>query len=220
MLITNTTNRKITLILLNWKRPHNVRRIINTYLPLRRIDEIILWNNNLECKFKIHHQKIKYFESKNYFTISRYAATFFARNDDIIFHDDDLLLKEDQIEELFKAHLTYPHSIVGCFGRNLEKGAYIKKHSFGKVDMVLGRVMLFQKSLIGNFVKNCPPFHGTLEDDILFCLSQDKKSVAIHVGVIEELPKKYALSKRPYHIARRQEMVKYCLARQGNQIKM
>lgn len=214
--VDNVTNKKITLILLNWKRPRNVSRIINTYLPFRRVDEIILWNNNPQCKFKIHHQKIKYFESKNHFTVSRYAATFFARNDSIMFHDDDLLLKEEQIEKLFEAHLTYPKSIVGCFGRNLEKGAYIKKYSFGKVDVVLGRVMLFQRSLISNFVKNCPPFHGALEDDILFCLSQSKKPVAIYVGAIQELSKKYALSRRPYHITRRQEMIEYYRARQSN----
>lgn len=220
MSVDNVTNKKITMILLNWKRPHNVRQIINTYFPFHRIDEIILWNNNPKCKFTIHHRKVKYFESENYSTVSRYAATFFARNNDIMFHDDDLLLKEEQIEKLFEAHLAHPCSIVGCFGRNLEKGAYIKKYSFGKVDVVLGRVMLFQWSLISNFVKNCPPFHGALEDDILFCLSQSKKPVAIYVGAVEELSKKYALSRRPYHIARRQEMIEYCRARQRNKTKL
>jgi len=217
MPITDTTKRKITLIILSWKRSRNVSRIVATYIPFYRIDEIILWNNDPRCEFKIHHRKIKYFKSENYFTISRYAATFFARNDDIMFHDDDLLLREDQIEKLFEAHLTYPDSIVGCFGRNFKKGTYVKKYSFGKVDVVLGRVILFKRSLISNFVKNCPPFHGALKDDILFCLSQDKKPIAINVGDIEELPKRYALSKRTYHLARRQEMVEFCLGRRKNQ---
>lgn len=187
MSVDNVTNGKVTLILLNWKRPRNVNRIISTYLPFHRVDEIILWNNNPECKFKIHHRKIKYFESKNYFTVSRYAATFFARNNDIMFHDDDLLLKEEQIERLFEAHLEHPHSIVGCFGRKLKNGVYVKEYSFGKVDIVLGRVMLFQRSLMSNFIKNCPPFHGALEDDILFCLSQTEKPVAINVGAVRRL---------------------------------
>lgn len=210
MLVDNVTNRKITLILLNWKRPRNASQIINTYLPFRRINEVIFWNNNPKCKFKIRHRKIKYFESQNHFTLSRYAAAFFASNDDIIFHDDDLILKEEQIERLFEAHLEYPHTIVGCFGRNLKDGFYVKEYSFGKVDVVLGRIMLFKKALVGNFIKNCPPFHGALEDDILFCLSQAEKPVAINVGTVKELPKRYALSKRPYHLNRRQEMVEYC----------
>lgn len=216
MSVDNVTNRKITLILLNWKRPRNASRIINTCLSFRRINEIILWNNNPEYKFKIRHRNIKYFESRNHFTLSRYAAVFFASNNDIMFHDDDLILKEEQIERLFEAHLEHPHSIVGCFGRNLKNGVYVKEYSFGKVDVVLGRVMLFQRALIGNFIKNCPPFHGALEDDILFCLSQTEKSVAINVGVIEELPKRYALSKRLYHLDRRQEMVEYCRTRRGS----
>lgn len=219
MLVDNVTNRKITLILLNWKRPRNASQIINTYLPFRRINEIILWNNNPECKFKIHHRKIKYFESQNHFTISRYAAAFFASNGDIMFHDDDLILKEEQIERLFEAHLEHPHSIVGCFGRNLKNGVYVKEYSFGKVDVVLGRVMLFQRTLMSNFIKNCPPFHGALEDDILFCLSQTEKPIAINVGAVKELPKRYALSKRPYHLNRRQEMVEYCQVKHGNKAK-
>ncbi|MEW6617679.1 MAG: glycosyltransferase family A protein [Patescibacteria group bacterium] len=219
MRVDNVTDKKITVILLNWKRPHNASKIVNSYLPFRRIGEIILWNNNLECKFKIHHRKIKYFESQNYFTLSRYAAVFFASNDDIMFHDDDLILKEEQIERLFEAHLEYPHSIVGCFGRNLKNGVYVKEYSFGKVDVVLGRVMLFQRSLIANFLKNCPPFHGALEDDILFSLSQTEKPVAIDVGAVKELPKRYALSKRPYHLNRRQEMVEYCLVTSGHKEK-
>lgn len=219
MPVDNVTNRKTTLILLSWGRLRNIKRIINAYVKFPRIDEIILWNNNPKYTLEIRHPKIKYFQSKNYFTISRYAATFFSRNEDILFQDDDLLLTEDQIERLYEAHLTYPDSIVGCFGRNLVNGKYVKIYSYGKVDLVLGRVMLFNKSLIGNFARACPPYDGALEDDILFCLSQPRKPVAIYLGPIQELPRTSALSKRTYHMDRRQEMVRYCLVRQGKRMK-
>lgn len=216
MSINTITSKKLTLILLNWKRPHNVSRIIQTYLTYSRFDEIILWNNNPECSFKIKNEKIKYFTSENQFTVSRYAATFFARNNDIMFQDDDLFLTELQIEKLFEAHLTHPKSIIGCFGRNLESGCYVKHYSYGKVDVILGRVMLFEKKLIANFVKDCPAFGGALEDDILFSLCQNRYHIATHVGDVEELPKDYALSRRPYHMNRRQEMVEYCLSQSFN----
>lgn len=210
MNINTITHRKLTLIILNWKRPHNVRRIVQAYLAYSRFDEIILWNNNPECSFKIKNEKLKYFTSENQFTVSRYAATFFARNNDIMFQDDDLFLTELQIEKLFEVHLAHPKSIIGCFGRNLKDGRYVRDCSYGKVDVILGRVMLFEKKLISNFVKDCPAFGGALEDDILFSLCQHRHHIAAHVGEVEELSRDYALSRRPYHMNRRQEMVEYC----------
>ena len=215
MPLHNATRNSLTLILLNWKRPANVRRIVRAYICFSRIDEIIIWNNNPATKLRlgIRDEKIKYFESHNHFTVSRYAATLFSRNEDILFHDDDLIFTEQQIERLFDVHLAYPKCIIGCFGRNLENGAYIKKYFFGKVDIILGRIMLFRRELVANFIKNCPPYSGDLEDDILFCLSQKRKHVAVNTGAVQELPRKYALSARPYHTRRRQEMVDYCMAR-------
>ncbi len=212
MSINTITNTKLTLIILSWKRPQNVSRIIQAYLGYSRFDEIILWNNNPDYRFKIQNEKIKYFTSENQFTVSRYAATFFARNNDIMFQDDDLFLTEFQIEKLFEAHLAHPKSIIGCFGRNLKNGSYVKNYSYGKVDVILGRVMIFEKKLIANFVRDCPAFEGALEDDILFSLCQHRHHIAVHVGEVEELSKEYALSRRPYHLNRRQEMVEYCLS--------
>lgn len=218
MTINTITNRKLTLIILNWKRPHNVSRIMQAYLTYSRFDEIILWNNNPKCNFTITNEKIKYFTSENQFTISRYAAIFFARNNDIMFHDDDLFLTEVQIEKLFEAHLAHPKSIIGCFGRNLNNGRYVKHYSYGRVDVILGRVMLFEKKIIANFIRDCPVFGGALEDDILFSLCQQRRHISVHVGEVEELSKDYALSHRPYHMKRRQEMVEYCLSQPSTKI--
>lgn len=202
----------ISVVLLSWKRPKNIPLILNQLFSSKLIDEIIIWNNNPFIKFKYKHPKLLIINSgKNFGTLARYAVALLTSNPNILIQDDDLMLTPNQIQELFKKYKKNKTKLYGCFGRNIQDGKYIKKDVDGDVDIVLGRVILFNKKHLFKLFR-CIGNHGThLEDDILFSFSVKNKHRIINVGKVKELPRPYALADRPDHLIRRQKMVDYCL---------
>lgn len=203
---------KLSLVLLSWKRPKNIPIILDKLYSTKRIDEIILWNNNPEITLDYKNPKLFVINSpKNYGTLIRYCLAGTLRNENIIFQDDDLYHNEDQIEMLFAEYIKDTSRIYGPLGRNLENYKYIKKNSWGMVDIIIGRTTMFHKRHLHKFFKYLGSWSGVFEDDILFSLSMKTKHKAVNIGEINGLPNIKALSKRPGHINGRQQMVDYCL---------
>lgn len=203
---------KITVVLLSWKRPKNIPIILSSLYRSKNIEEIILWNNNQRIQLKYKNKKLLIINSpKNFGTLARWCITMQAKNKNILFLDDDLVLSPKQIQILFDSYLNNPNRIYGCFGRNLENNKYVFKPAFGDVDIILGRVMLFDKNYLHNFFKWISGKIGNVEDDILFSFTFKNKHRVVNVGEIKELPDPYPLWKRNNHLELRQEMVDFCL---------
>lgn len=203
---------KISVVLLSWKRPKNIPIILKNLYSVRRIDEIILWNNNPEITLVYKHPKLHIINSpKNYGTLIRHCLAGTLKNQNIMFQNDDLYHTGEQIEKLFAEYIKDTSRIYGPLGRNLKNYKYIKKDSWGNVDIVIGRTTMFHKRHLYKFFKYLGPWSGVFEDDILFSLSMKTKHKAVRIGKINELPNINALSKRPGHINGRQEMINYCL---------
>lgn len=203
---------KLSVVLLSWKRPKNIPIILNKLYEVKRIDEIILWNNNPKLILKYTHPKLQVINSSyNFGTITRYCLAGLLKNDNIMFQDDDLFYTEKQIEKMFSEYIKDTSRIYGPIGRVLENFKYIKKNSWGDVDIIIGRTTIFHKRHLYKFFKYLGSWNSVFEDDILFSLSMKKKHKAVDIGEINELPNINALSKRPTHLDSRQEMVDYCL---------
>ncbi|OGM59544.1 hypothetical protein A2955_01230 [Candidatus Woesebacteria bacterium RIFCSPLOWO2_01_FULL_37_19] len=206
---------KLSVVLLSWKRPKNIPIILNKLYAVKRVDEIVLWNNNPEITFSYKNPKLQVINSPiNYGPIIRYCLTGILKNNNIMFQDDDLYHTKEQIEKLFLAYVKDTSRIYGPLGRNLENFKYIKKNSWGNVDIVIGRTTLFHKRHLYKFFKYLGSWNGVFEDDdILFSFALKRKHRVVDIGGINELPNINALSKRPGRINERQEMVDYCLKR-------
>lgn len=203
---------RITAVLLSWKRPKNIPIILRSLYHSENIDEIILWNNNPKIQLKYKNKKLLIINSpKNFGTLARWCIGIQAKNKNILFLDDDLVLDPKQIKTLYSSYSTDTNRIYGCFGRNLENNKYVFKPAFGNVDIILGRVMLFDKNYLHNFFGWMQGKIGNVEDDILFSLTFKNKHCVVDVGEIKELPDPYALWKRDNHLDLRQEMVDLCL---------
>ncbi|KKR81454.1 MAG: hypothetical protein UU73_C0001G0066 [Candidatus Daviesbacteria bacterium GW2011_GWA1_41_61] len=203
---------KITVVLLSWKRLKNIPIILDSLYRSKDVDEIILWNNNTTVQFSYKNKKLLLFNSpSNFGTSARWCVALLAKNPNILFIDDDLVLTPSQINILLKKYLSDNKRIYGCFGKNLEDNKYVFKTANGEVDIVLGRVMLFNKRYLYQFFQWSQGKVGNVEDDILFSLIFRKKHYVVDVGEIKELPSPYALWRKKGHGRLRQEMVDYCL---------
>src|SRR5512139_162923 len=205
---------KITALLLSYKRQQNLREILQSLQATKLVSEVIVWNNNPDLRLK-GGAAVKVINSThNFKAYARYAAAFLAANDLILFQDDDLVLRPDDVAALHRELTDDPGRIYGVEGRNLTDGNYAPEMVFGEVDIVLGRLMLFSKQLLasvyGEMLKLTPIERG---DDIAFSLLTGVKHIAPRTPWKElDGADEHALWRHPDHYSKRQEMVDRVMA--------
>ena len=152
--------KTITAILLNWKRPENIVKTIksirNQSVPIK----ICLWNNNPEDKTK-YDVDLQIDSPNNFKCYPRWMMASLIETDYIFTLDDDLILSDNNVIKdtlYFYESLENNMSIVGYTGviLNQDKDYWTSEHITEpknidiKVDIVKGRFMFMNKSLINN----------------------------------------------------------------------
>jgi hypothetical protein len=105
-----------TVVILNWRRPSNVRTILDRYTEYRRVAEIILWNNDC-CHFRYDHPKVRLVQSAELGLNTRWAAALLAQYRCVIVTDDDLIADEATIDRLIDSHAQDPDRAYTLHGR-------------------------------------------------------------------------------------------------------
>lgn len=91
---------KISVIILNYIRPHNLKYSIPLLINYNFIDEIIILNGNLEKSFYFDHPKVRIYEDIDnniYGGARRFLKISEINNDFVLFLDDDILPSEQLI---------------------------------------------------------------------------------------------------------------------------
>jgi Glycosyl transferase family 64 domain len=203
-----TTMPNITVILLSWKRPDIFNLILSELNKNKQINEIIVWNNNPEIRFAGNSVTVVN-SSQNFYCVARYACALLAKNETIIFRDDDLLFSAESIDMLISEYMKDNSRIYGGRGRNVVDGVYRVEEVYGSCDIILGHFMLFSKALLskvyGDILRLTPFYRG---DDIAFSLLSGVKHAAFNLS-----PKPLGSSdssslwRQPGHFEARQMMV-------------
>ncbi|THD72496.1 MAG: hypothetical protein E7813_03790, partial [Bradyrhizobium sp.] len=102
----------MSAILLSWRRPENIARIVAELRTWKRIGEIMVWNNNPDQNLTLPGATIIN-SGRNFGCLARYGLVALADNDTIWFQDDDLLVSEAQFEKLFASYLKDAGRIYG-----------------------------------------------------------------------------------------------------------
>lgn len=152
---------KITLVMLNWARPHNVRRFVNPYqMMCNHFAAIIIWDAAKDPYILANNfipggpgvVPVRYIRSSYDFGLpSRFAAASLARTTDVMFVDDDIELEWSTIEALRKKYDEQKHGAVGIFGRKPVIGrdsvSYSTETHHGEVDIVLTRAVITSRAI-------------------------------------------------------------------------
>ncbi len=115
----------ISVVILNWLRPSNLK---DTILPaLERyssVSEIIISHGKKETAFDYKSEQCRIVHRKDWGEVNdtyglarRWIAGKYAANEIVMDHDDDLLISEDTLEKLLHHYLQRPNVIHGLFGR-------------------------------------------------------------------------------------------------------
>lgn len=214
-----------SIILLNWGRPNNVYKIVDNMKKYKYIDEIIISNGKEENSVKIKDNKVRVFNdfyiNNKYGLDRRFINGLRAKNNDIIIIDDDININENELNKLISEYENNKNRIVGCVGRNMNNG-YSFKDCYGDVDIVLTKLIIFQKKLcslffickplIEDLYKNGVPY-GNGEDIFFSYISSlyfNKKNYCLKGLKFSELPQEnVAISNNKNHFNYRNNMCKH-----------
>lgn len=216
----------ITGVILNWKRPDNLFKILDGWQASPLIRSAIVWNNN--PMMEIRHPWATVINANDDLGLySRIAAACLVPTEGVLLQDDDLLISPDELEVLHHHWLADPEVIHGLFGRRFDADS---DHAV-RVDLcedtapvVLTRMMLLRRRILPEFFKLAGLFHeeqahsrpyGNGEDIILSyaAMGLSARENRIHRIWVRELDSSHAISLRhgnASHEAHRSRILKGC----------
>jgi hypothetical protein len=159
---------KFSVGLLSWRRPLNIRQIVDEYILYDDlIDEIIIWNNNPDEHIDFIGEQydivkvINVFSNEDFGLITRFNMGSLSKNEMIMLHDDDLLFPEESLIALRDSWLKEKDCFHTFFGRNPKSdGTYSQRVGEGKAE-ICGRCYVIDRKLCGLVLSE----YWKLEDD-------------------------------------------------------
>lgn len=208
--------KQVTALLLNWKRPDNMKQIIDCLTGQTAGVEIFLWNNNKKDPAK-YGVDVKIHSSRNFLCWPRWLMASLARTEFVFTLDDDVILTRPTVIQecidFFVKPNTPKDTILGIYGVKLnEASKYTKSRHIrkpgrnAKVDIVKGRFMFMRR----DFVQKIPMGHELNRGDDIYISSFSKSKMipAFLTGAWKDLPEgDVALYGQKHHKSGRQSAV-------------
>jgi hypothetical protein len=211
----------VSVVILNWKRLENLKRIVDVQTKYRCVSEIIVFNNNPETPVTHDNSKVKIVNSSlNFGVFARWSAGTLATSNTILFQDDDLLLPEITVLRMAQDAARDPKRIYGIVGRNIVKGQYTPRDVDGVCDIVLTRALVIHRTALPAIILHhrkfmdagysLPKNNG---EDIFMNLAMRAEYNTKPVALVlpwKELQDNDALSRQPSHIEERTRILRDC----------
>ncbi len=176
----NIITDKISIIILNYNRPHNINKLVDHLLKLDYSDDIIISNGKPETTVIINHPFVtnEITLRNKYYSATRFELAKIAKNDIILFIDDDIIPSNDLIKNMLinigKDGLEGKHNLYGPVSRICDCSGY--KTISLTYNIVLTKIAMVYKSTaikIWNKIKESVFFNTLMEnkgngEDLLF----------------------------------------------------
>lgn len=207
---------KATALLLNWKRPDNLEKIINRLRQQSVPVDIFLWDNNPTRQFDVD---LHIRSDHNLMCWPRWFMANYANTEFVFSLDDDLIPNNNSLIEYCIETCEKYDSIIGCRGLCLGGGKLRKlaePSPTRKCDCLLGRFIFANKKHLAD-VKMYPWDESTIrfpriEDDIVI---GSYASSLFHIGDLHKFfddvqgqGEKVGLCAQPGHLESRNKFTK------------
>jgi len=153
---------KVTVVILCYKRLENFEKVIRGWFAQDEVDQVIIWDNS--GGFKTNLPVLVLSSNRNLGPQAKYACAQLAKNDLILFSDDDVIAKEGLLRDLMKCKGWNVNKIMGIMGRNFTGEGYYDSTAYHgsaiknpvKVDYLCGLVMLTSRKHCFVDIRECP----------------------------------------------------------------
>jgi hypothetical protein len=210
----------ITVTLLNWKRPANLRRLMDSLHAQTLRPRVFLWNNG--DAFLDPRADLVVQSSRNLRCWPRWLLASLAETEYVCSLDDDLALRDDDVlEDLVQSmdEDAVGDRVYGLDGLIIPRGSSYRQgqrpapEALAPVDVVKGRMMALHRAALATVGL----LQGVTEDDITICgllargRERHHRVIGWLHGRVEELPETHALAHQPGHYDRRDAAVRQYL---------
>jgi hypothetical protein len=222
---------KYSVVILNWKRPKNIKIILDNMVKFKSIQEIIISNGLKETAVTYVHDKVKIHDDYDklnqiYGLDLRFTNVLKCNCDHVVILDDDKTLDESEMEKLLTEYEKDTSRVVGWCGRNLvynktDDLSYLPNDCYGNVDILLTQLIVFQKKyanlfflckpLVEHIYKTGVPY-GNGEDiflSFIVSLYTGKNNFALSGVGVRPLQADHAISTAPYHLTYRTKLCNF-----------
>ena len=217
-------NSKISVILLNYDRPHNLHKTLPVLNKNELISEILVVHGHPDHFFNFKQDKVinikDYKNNKLYGGARRFFHIDKCKNDIILFLDDDVLPSKELIENLYtELNKDYSkNTFYGCVKRICNLSGYYT--STENSNVILTPILLIKKELMKNYINNKEGFikykkwlfdyKGNCEDlSLNMFIRKVQKEDPIYVeGHYDTLDNKGGYHNKPDHYKTRSDFCK------------
>jgi hypothetical protein len=223
--------RCLSAVMLSFRRPANVERIVASLRRSELVDDILVWNNAVDEPLAGLHPDADLAlvrSSRDLGMHTRWAASLLARQEAVLMQDDDVLLEPPALRALFDAWWRDPDVIHAVWGRNPgPRGEYAAEDAEGEAEIALTRAMVFHRRHAGAALE----LAACLEPGVARLAERDGEDILFSYGVmrrtgrrqrvhrlehaLRRLPQPHAIGDRPDHFAVRSELMRACRAALG-----
>jgi hypothetical protein len=210
---------KVTALLLNYKRPENLVKIITSLRKQSIPIDIYLWNNNIEDTNN-YGVNLQINSFTNLMCSPRWLMAGYSDSDYVFSLDDDLLPKDNKLIEncidfssKHQCCIGYQGVLLNTYNQYWNSFHYkAHKQTHIMVDIVKGRFIFAPKKIIDQInwtqQKKLPNYR--IEDDIVIStlFPRNKKILPSFLATsFDELPNNYPLSASQEHKINRQKAI-------------
>eukprot|EP00798_Chlamydomonas_sp_ICE-L_P030063 gene30063-35032_t len=163
---------QVSVVIMNWKRPQNVRKILGHYKYYDNVAEIIVWMCNPNSTFRYKHKKIRLIDDPSANDVdglsTRFRGCLLAKSPWVLIQDDDHMTKPEGIQALLEAKAKDPKRLIGTYSREWpdpEKPQYIPLPCpYGPHPIVLTILMLADRATCKEFWRYAPLVQDYVHD--------------------------------------------------------
>ena len=147
---------KISVIILNYKRPHNLMYSIPIFSKYKIINEIIVANGDKHNKFHYCHPKVKiinqYELNNKYGATRRFINIKYVKNKITLFLDDDIFVSEYEINKLYhKLTNSNKNTIYGPIARGCNKNHGYLNVKLSNINSFFNNIFNYNNVLLTGF---------------------------------------------------------------------
>jgi hypothetical protein len=194
----------VCAILLSYKRPQNIERIIKNLIATPGIKHVVLSNNNPDINLSkwinLQQYPIKFIQQSNHsICVKRFEIALDLPYDYFIFPDDDLFLSPQQLQTLLELAQQDKSRVHGMFGQiksfnDKGFGLFSGVHGATCEVEILNRVYCFSREHLLKMVEltkqlNMKSISDALHiDDLLISFSGQGRPICHDLGAFEDCP--------------------------------
>lgn len=151
-------HKQISVIILNYKRPHNLTTSLPHLVKHPLISEILIFHGEPNHLTFQQHSKVKHYKDYTNNTSFGGARRFFhtnkCKNDIVLFLDDDTLPSNHLVNNLYKTTILnyYKNTFYGSIQRNCTKTGYGGNSL--NYNSILTPILMVKKSVVHTYMKD------------------------------------------------------------------